>query len=196
MICEVNNAYRHQSAEILTPKLNKGFNQFLALIDRDHSNYKWIENREMFLGFLRRSTDNESLCRVSKRELLMCYPEGDYIKIRQDRLKETDHPEKYATIQTPIVSRKRGYDESTPLLIRDRFKGITLVEVGGRESLGLPRLGYLIKNAKFHIGIDSGMTHFALSIKDKNEVFIHVSKEKKSGVALRWMRDGYNVIMI
>jgi hypothetical protein len=64
------------------------------------------------------------------------------------------------------------------------------------EKLGPAKVAYIISKAKFHIGIDSGMSHFALTIKNKEDVHIYVPKDRQTSVTYRWINKGYNVELI
>ena len=198
MICEVSNLYAQATeGTILTDKLHPGFNRFLQMIDHPHDNYLWEIHPRKYNREVRQCKSWEDQKRLPDKTLLHCYPDFDYIKLNKNSFRETILPTgDYVTIQRRPRAKKCGY---TPQMIQDverRYSGIQIIEVGEREDLGMEKVAYLIEHAKFHIGIDSGMSHFAHCIKDKQDVHLYVPRDRITGVTYRWINQKYNVTLI
>ena len=208
MICEVSNLIAQaKEAEILHAGRgagsycqNMGFVDFIKLVDLTERKYKWIHDSKQYNKLLTVSKNNEELCKHSGRELLHCYPENPYVSLDASKFIEQDLGiSEYVTYQGNPFSKKCGYDrphmqEAYSNKIKER--GIPAVDVGGLEKAGLPAIAGIIKNAVAHVGIDSGMTHFALCVRDKKDVDIVVPSDRISGVSYRWINQGYNVNLI
>ena len=198
MICEVSNLYAQANeADILIPSIHHGLNNFIKLVDMNNRNYQWNNNKALFHKFLSQSTNNESLAKVSERDILHCYPDFEYVQLVSERFIKTDIPMGiYGTIQELPLAKKCEYGRThihEAFLEAQKQYDFPLISVAGLEKLGLAKLAYIIKHAVVHVGVDSGMSHFALTIKNKNDVHLYVPKDRITGVTHRWIRDGYNV---
>jgi hypothetical protein len=198
MICEVSNLYAQATeGNILTDKLHPGFNRFLKMIDHPHDNYLWDVHPGKYARTLQKCKSWEDQKSIPDVTLLHCYPDYDYIKLDRSRFIETELPTgEYATIQRRPYAKKCGYTHQMIQGVERRYPNMNIIEVGDREDLGMEKVAYLIDNAKFHIGIDSGMSHFAHCIKDKQDVHLYVPEDRITGVSYRWINQGYNVTLI
>jgi len=192
MICEVSNFYRTDGGNVLTDGLNPAFHDFCNLFNHNHEKYKWNVDDISFMNLVSKSYDWNSFEGISERKVIHCYPEGSYVKLDPSKFVQTEIPDgEYVTVQSKPFAKKCNYTDEV-----DKAKAmydLPIIEVGGKESLGLAKLAYIIHNAKYHIGIDSGMTHFANCIKEKNDVHIYIPKGRITGVGKRWIDQGYKV---
>jgi hypothetical protein len=196
MICEMSNLIAQSNrATILADKAHNALNTFCKMANG--GNYIWDINPVKFRNIARQSKDWHDFQVKANRRVLHCYPDFPYIRLNEEKFIKTDIPiGEYATIQRVPFAKKCGYTDSMIQSIVDRYPGMKIIDVGGKESLGLEKLAYIINNAKFHIGIDSGMSHFAHCIKDKKDVHLYVPKDKITGVTYRWINQGFNVELI
>lgn len=197
MICEVSNLYAQGGpADVLCEKVHPAIKTFLSLINEKHSQYEWLIDPYTYRKIVSKSKDLETQEQISDRKILHCYPEFDYIKLDRNKFVKTELPsEEYATVQTVPFAKKCNYTIQMMENVKKQYN-IKIVEVGGQEKLGLKKLAYIIDNAKFHIGIDSGMSHFAHCIKEKKDVHLYVPRDRITGVTYRWINQGYNVNLI
>lgn len=201
MICEVSNLVaKTDKADILCPFLHAGHERFMKMIDMKGKRYFWNTNSSEHAHYITMSNDNKTLCDFSGRELLFPYPDHDYVKL--DESKFVEHvvvSGEYITTQSMGFAKKCEYHRKH---IQEAFTqlkesyGLPIVEVGGMEKLGMEKIAYIIKNSKKFVGIDSGMTHFANCIKEKNDVVILVPKDRITGVSYRWINNGYDVRLV
>lgn len=201
MICEVSNLYAQtKEADILIPYIHDALNNFINLLDINERTYTWNVNRKLWNQLVSNSSDNTSLAKVSGRQILHCYPEFDYVKLDQNKFVETEIPKDlYGTIQEIPFAKKCGYDRKH---IQEKFQEaqkqykFPFVSIHGLENLGLAKVAYIIKHAQVHVGIDSGMTHFANTIKNKKDVHIYVPSDRITGVTYRWLKQDYDVRLL
>ena len=201
MICEVSNLYaQSKDAEVLCPFLHSGHKKFCSMIDMKDRKYFWSPNGSKHNHYISMSKDNESLCNFSESKLLHCYPDYDYVKLDESKFLETEIPKgDYITCQSKPNAKKCNYERTHIQKALKQFKkqfGMEIIEVGGKESLGMEKIAYLIKHSKYFVGIDSGMTHFANTVKEKSDVHIVVPEDRITGVSWRWINQGYNVKLV
>ena len=201
MICEVSNLYHlSDNAEVLIPQKHNALNNFLTMIDMENKNFLWKVDKGSWDRLKRKSRDNKSLEEVSGRKVLPCYPDYDYVKILESRMLKTNIPKTpYITIQYTGNAKKNFHDkEKTQNRLREIEKkyGMPTFNLHKKEELGLQKIAYIIKNAELHLGIDSGMTHFAHTIKPKDKVHIVIDEERITGVAYRWINQGYKIDLV
>ena len=210
MICEVSNlCAQSESAEILhygvgteSYSQNMAYKNFIKLVDLSGRKYEWVSDRDTFDAAVDACDSNESICKHTERELLHCYPDHPYVKLDKSKFaapQDLGLEGGYVTYQSNPFSRKCGYDrphmqKAYMHMIKERK--LPAIDVGGLEQAGLPVIASILENAVAHIGIDSGMTHFALCVKDKKDVDIVVPEDRISGVAYRWIEQGYNVTLV
>ena len=200
MICQISNLNAQtDSGNVLTSYINPAFNIFNSLLLKKHQKHTWINNRAIFEQCVSMASNNEELCKITDRKFLHSYPDYEYIKLDKSKFINPDgwneKPFSYATAQSVPFAQKCKYDLDEIQNIYKKF-GIKIIEVSGKEDLGLLKLAYIIHNAQFHLGIDSGMTHFALTIKDKKDVKIFIPKKRITGVGKRWIDAGGDVTLI
>lgn len=193
-ICELSNLINadYNQASILVPRLHPAFKDLQKLYDLS-SKYEWqIQPAEY--NDLKKFSSHEEIEREKGLKLLPCYPEySDYAKLNKSQFIKTDIPtEPYATIQRVPFAKKCLYTKEHIEYMESQYN-IKIIDVGGREDLGLAKVAYIIDNAQFHIGLDSGMSHYALTIKNKEDVHIYVPEDRITGVTYRWMKYGYNI---
>ena len=63
-----------------------------------------------------------------------------------------------------------------------------------QKKYSLPQICYLIDNAKYHVGLDSGSTHLALTIKNKEDVFICVNGNYMFQTTEAWILNNYHIV--
>jgi hypothetical protein len=193
-ICEISNLinYGYDTAEVVVPKFHPAFKNLLNLYDIN-GKYNWKLDSNFYNGTKIYSTIKE-IEEKTGYKVLHCYPEfKEYAKLDKSKFIKTDLPkEPYATIQRTPFAKKCLYTEKHIKYMESQYD-IKIIEIGGKENLGLERVAYIIDNAEFHIGIDSGLTHFALTIKDINDVHIYVPEDRITGVTYRWLHNEYNV---
>lgn len=193
-ICELSNLINanYNSASILVPKLHPAFKQLKELFGLS-SKYEWRINPQEY-NILKKYSSHDEIEVKEGLKLLHCYPEfEDYAKLDKSKFIETNIPsEPYATIQRVPFAKKCQYTDKHIKYIESQYN-IKIIEIGGKEHLGLEKIAYIIDNAQFHIGLDSGMSHYALTIKDKKDVHIYVPEDRITGVTYRWLKYGYNV---
>jgi len=192
MICEVSNLIAQtDEATIHCPKMHSAYKPFVKMINHDMSKYEWKTGKG-YSERIGKNWDDQN----NRFNILHCYPDFPYVKLDPKRFSETHIPGvEYATIQTVPFSKKCGYTKEIMDGVKAKYN-LPIVDVGGQEHLGLDKIAYIIHNAKFHIGIDSGMSHFAHTIKPKEDVHIYVPKNRCTGVTYRWINQGYNVELI
>lgn len=202
MICEVSNLcqapYFNDGGNILVPDLHKGFKDFISLLPVDTSHWHWEVNSSKFMNLVRKTKDWDS--QNNLRTILHCHSVYDeYVRLDDNKFIEcedlVDTSTEYATIQRVPFAQKCNYNKNHIKYIENKYN-IKLIEIGGNEKLGPAKVAYIISKAKFHIGIDSGMSHFALTIKNKEDVHIYVPKDRQTSVTYRWINKGYNVELI
>lgn len=202
MICEVSNLcqapYFAEGGTILVPHLHKGFKAFTALLPVDISHWEWKANASQFNKLVAQTKNWDSQNKL--RTILHCHSIYDeYVRLDSNKFEEceklVDTNTEYVTIQRTPFAQKCNYTKDHIKQIEKRYD-VKLVEIGGHEKLGPAKVAYIIHKAKFHIGIDSGMTHFALTIKDKQDVHIYVPERKQTSPTYRWINKGYNVTLI
>lgn len=202
MICEVSNLcqspFFHEGGHILVPQLHSAFNTFNSLLPMSTNHWVWESNTQKFNKIVSKSHDWDSLNKI--RSILHCHTEyDDYIKLDKSKFVEcndlVDTESEYATIQTIPFAQKCNYTKDHIREIQSMYD-IKIVDIGGNEKLGPLKCAYIINKAKFHIGIDSGMSHFALTVKDKKDVIIHVPEKRITSASYRWIQKGYNVELI
>jgi hypothetical protein len=201
LICEFSNLYAQTSkASVLTNATHAALSHFASLVDLSGRKYDWIENRPLHTQYVNQSTDNESLCEVSGMKLLHCYPDYEYVQLDKSKFDTTDIPEgHYGTYQSKGISGKCSYDRPHIQKYIDKVKrdlDIPFVDVANLQHLGLAKVAYIIDNAMVHVGIDSGMTHFAHTIKLKDDVIIIVPEDRITGVSYRWLNHGFRVELV
>lgn len=207
MICEVSNLIAQTNkADILHFGVGKSpfsqniaYRDFIKLIDMSGKNYKWINDPMQYEQWRVQSNSNEQLCKLSERELLNCQPDHPYVKLDPNKFsKEKLELKEYVTYQSNPFSKKCKYDRphvQKEYVRKIKERGIPAVDIGGLEDAGLPTIAAIVKNSVAHVGIDSGMTHFALCIKDKKDVDIVVPEDRISAVSYRWIEQKYNVAL-
>lgn len=202
MICEVSNLcqapYFNQGGTILVPDLHSAFNVFVSMLPCNMDKWTWEVNRSKFNKIKVQTKDWDS--QNSLRTILHCHTEyDDYIKLDKNKFKKcevlVDTDTEYATIQRKAFSKKCQYNDNHIKKMEDKY-GMKIIEIGGHEKLGPEKCAYILDKAKLHIGIDSGMSHFALTVKDKQDVHIHVPKDRITSATYRWIDKGYNVTLI
>jgi hypothetical protein len=192
-ICEISNLYQtHDGSNMLVPNVHGAFAALISMLDQP-TTHNWIIDHAAFNVYANSKSQQEVEFK-SGRKTLICYPEyDDYIKLDKNKFEPTPIPAgEYATIQRRPRNKKSGYTPDDIKTIESKYD-LPLVDVGGQEHLGLNKLAYIIDNARFHVGIDSGMSHFALMVKPKRDVHIYVKQDRVSGVAYRWINKGYRV---
>jgi hypothetical protein len=201
MICQISNlnAMCKESATILTDRQNVGFHTFNRLINKCQEKYHWNIDKSRYEHLISISNNNITLSELSGCKSLHYYPDFEYVKLNKSKFIKPDNFDdsvEYATMQTIGSGRfPFMYDKIENEKLFKKYN-IKLIDVGNKESWGLPKLAWVIDNAKFHLGIDSGMTHFALTIKNKNDVKIFLDKDRITGVGYRWINQKYNVSKI
>ena len=193
-ICEISNLINTcDEAEIVLPDVHPGAKALLGLYDLTGRNYKLTDKR-FIDNCVRNSYDNESMAEFAGMEFLHCYPEFPrYAKLDPNKFEETDLPSgDYIATQMISFSRKAKLSEDAARRIEDSY-GLPVFSVHKREDLGLAKLAYIIANAKYYVGCDSGMTHFANTIKEPDGIHIYIPEGRITGVGQRWISYGYNV---
>jgi len=201
MIGEFSNLYAQSTnATILTDKTHVALADFTKLVDMDGRSYYWEVNKPKYNLYAAQSTDNESLSDVSQMKILFCYNDFDYVRLVKSRFVKTDIPDQpYGTFQKKGISKKCGYDRPhVQRAIQEKIQSYNMpfINVDGLEKLGLAKIAYILDNAQVHVGIDSGMTHLANTIKDKNQIDIIVPKDRITGVSYRWINNDFRVSLI
>lgn len=202
MICEVSNLcqapYFDEGGEILTTELHPAFPKIISLLPFSIDHWTWITDKAKFNKIVSNTTDWDSQNKT--RSILHCHTEyPDYIKLDKSKFVKcdvlVDTSSEYATIQRKPNAQKCNYNNDHIKKIEDKYS-IKIIEIGKNEKLGPAKCAYIIDKAKFHIGIDSGMSHFALTIKNREDVHIHVPKKRITSATYRWIEKGYNVELI
>lgn len=204
MIQEISNLYhRTKKAAILCPSLNPAYQDFLNMLDMTDREYLWNPDTEKYNLYVDICKTNEQLALRSGRKLVMPHPNtDDYVKMAKERFVDPESEtfyEPYVTYQSKPRATKCEYGRKhvqDAYLAKIKSYGIQAVDVDGLEELGIPTLAWIIDNAVAHVGIDSGMTHFALTVKDKNDVKIIVPEDRITGVSYRWINRGYGVELV
>ena len=106
-------------------------------------------------------------------------------------------PKKYVTAQWDAVQPIRQIDPSRIQKIENcyRDQGYEIIYIGGESSFKeLNDIIYLISNATYHIGADSGMMHVAKLLIPIENIHVYVNLTNKSipGMNHLWP-DGWNV---
>ena len=202
MICEVSNLcmspFFEEGGSVLAPDYHPAHKKFIDFLSLDLSHWKWISDNGEYNRITKKSKDWHSLNEI--RPILHCHSiYEDYVKLDKDKFIEcndlVDTTTEYATIQTIPFSRKCQYTQDHIKQMEDQYQ-LGIIEIGGKEKLGMNKIAYIIDKAKYHIGIDSGMSHFALTIKNKEDVHLYVPEQRQTSVCYRWIKNGYNVKLI
>jgi len=204
MIQEISNLYhRTKKASILCPSLNPAYQDFTDMLDMTDREYLWNPDTEKYNLYKDICKTNEQLALRSGRSLVMPHPDtDDYVKMVKERFVDPEEEtfyKPYVTYQSKPRSTKCEYGRKhvqNAYLEKIKSYGVPAVDVDGLEELGITKLAWIIDNAIAHVGIDSGMTHFALTIKNKVDVKIIVPEDKITGVSYRWINKGYNVELV
>jgi len=204
MICEISNLYaqtKEADTEIVprgahSGKVHPGYKDFIQLIDMEGRNYRWSTSSS-----LSSCKTNDDIVKSTGRKLLMPYPDYPYVQVVKDRLEAVSGlPDQYITYQSKGLAGKCGYDRDHVTEAYKRFResyGVECFDVhNAHKRYSTSQIAYIIDNAIAHVGIDSGMTHFALCIKKKEDVIIIVPKDKITGVSYRWINQGYKVQLV
>jgi hypothetical protein len=199
MISEISNAYAQtKKANIRVTSgvfKNAAYDEFMSLVDMDGREYNWHYNPAHFCN------SNEDLERTTGSKLLMCYPDYPYIRLVKERFRSVSNlPEKYVTYQSKPLAQKceyhRPHVEQAYKRIRESY-GVECFDIHNlHNQYSTAQIAYIIDNAIAHVGVDSGMTHFALCIKEKQDVHIVVPEDRITGVSRRWIDQGYKVELV
>ena len=212
MICEFSNLYAQTNKADVAMfdhgknrgTLHPAYRDFMSLVDMKGRDYNWeceksVKTWEKITG--NKCKTNDHLCEASERNLLMPYPDYPYVRLRKNRFEVVKNlPNRYITYQSKALSGKCQYDrphvDKEYKRIRDSY-GVECFDIHGKHNkYTTAQIAYIIDNAVSHVGIDSGMTHFALCIKKKENVHIVVPKDKITGVSYRWINQGYKVELV
>lgn len=199
MICILNNLFSDpdKNRRLLLPYINEGCLEWSKLCNVFEDLGRLYFDPELYHRYISMSYDNDSLAAVSRLQVLDNYPKAPYIQIDKSQLCEYTIPKhKYITYQYTGNSKRCGYTDDMIDSILSTYSGYEYVNVGGREGLGLSKLAYIIEHADLHVGIDSGMTHFAYCVKKPKDVHVYIPSDKQTGVAKRWIQMGFDVRLI
>ena len=199
MICTLSNllAEPDSTSRLLLPYINAGYLEWSRLCNITEKLERLDVNLPLYNRYVSMSYDNVSLANASGLQVLDNYPKSEYIQIDKRRLSEYSIPKhKYITYQYSGHSKRCGYTNKIIDDILSTYSGYEYVDVGGKEGLGLSKIGYAIEHADIHVGIDSGMTHFAYCIKKPKDVHVYIPSDKQTGVAKRWIKMGFDVRLI
>lgn len=204
MIQEVSNLYhRTKKAAILCPSLNPAYQDFTNMLDMSDREYLWNPDTEKYNLYTDICKTNEQLALRSGRSLVMPHPNtDDYVKMVKERFVDPEEEtfyKPYVTYQSKPRATKCQYGRKhvqDAYLAKIKSYGVQAVDVDGLEELGMSKLAWIIDNAIAHVGIDSGMTHFALTVKNKGDVKIIVPEDRITGVSYRWINKGYDVELV
>ena len=204
MIQEISNLYhRTKKAAILCPSLNPAYKDFTNMLDMTDREYLWNPDTEKYNLYTDICKTNEQLALRSERSLVMPHPNtDDYVKMVKERFVDPEEEtfyKPYVTYQSKPRATKCQYGRKhvqDAYLAKIKSYGVQAVDVDGLEELGIPKLAWIIDNAIAHVGIDSGMTHFALTVKNKGDVKIIVPEDRITGVSYRWINKEYNVELV
>ena len=96
-----------------------------------------------------------------------------------DPLVKVSLPEKYITVQWDSTDAARSIKQHQIEKIENSYReqGYEIIPVGGKAEPrlkdSLKHIGAAIANAKYHVGVDSGMMHIAQFYKRYQDIHIH-----------------------
>ena len=88
-------------------------------------------------------------------------------------------PEKFVTAQFDSQSKKRSMDteQKHSIIKRWRDKGYEVIVIGGEGKQEFQtndnNIAYALSKADYHIGVDSGMMHFARLFKEPGQIYMY-----------------------
>ena len=178
-----------RGGKILTSALNPAYKQLKKMMTEsvivDQNPTKW----NFYVG---QSYDNESLKRNSGMIVSHQYVTDDYMTLNQSKFKQVAVPDSYITTQTVGASKKARIDNTEELKKFIKSFGLPVIDLNEAKRYNLNELAYIVSNAKYHVAIDSGTTHFALTIKPQDDVVICLNKDRISSVGKMWIERNYN----
>jgi hypothetical protein len=186
------------NSRLLVPFINNGYKDFAKLCNASNTLDRLVVDQGMYQSYISKSHDNQTLAEVSGRMVLDNYPEAPYLSVDKTQLRKcTLPPKKYVTFQYTGVSKRCNYTSTMiDSILRRWYPNYAYINIGGRESMGLATVAYMIEHAEFHVGIDSGLTHLAYCVKDPKDVHVYIPTDRQTGVAKRWIEKGYDVRLI
>lgn len=178
-----------RGGKILTASLNPAYKQLKKLMIEsvlvEQNPTKW----NFYVG---QSYDNESLERNSGMIVTPNYVTDDYLSLNPNKFAQVSVPDSYITTQTVGASKKARIDNTEKLKKFIKSFGLPVIDLNEAKRYNLNELAYIVNNAKYHVAIDSGTTHFALTIKPKDDVVICLNKDRLTGVGKKWIEKSYN----
>jgi hypothetical protein len=186
------------NSKLLVPFINDAYKEFAKLCNASDVLDRLVIDQGRYLSYISKSYDNDTLAQVSGRTVLDNYPTAPYLTVDKTQLRKcTLPPKKYVTFQYTGVSKRCGYTtHMIDSILRRWYPNYAYINIGGRDSMGLATVAYMLEHAEFHVGIDSGLTHFAYCVKDPKDVHVYIPADKQTGVAKRWIEKGYDVRLL
>ena len=183
------------NGKVLVSEINGDWKEVLRISGR--TDIQVDENRTLYDDYIKKSWDNESLGKVSGMKVINSYVTGDYIRLDEKHFRKYPGlPKEYITTQTIGKSKKARIDDPKMLDKYIKSYGLPIFDLNAMHKIPLSQTAYIIQNAKFHVGIDSGSTHLALTIKNKSDVHICLNPNRLTDVGKKWIEYDYNVKLI
>jgi hypothetical protein len=154
-------------------------------------------DEEKYNSFIDKSYDNESLEKISGMKIVNCYVEDEYLRLDHNKFKVVDNlPSEFITIQTEGRSKRARIDNREVLQKHINSYNLPTINMNNMEKWSLEEAAYIISKAKYHVGVDSGSTHFALTIKKKKDVRIMLNPKRLTETGKDWIKNGYSVELL
>jgi len=205
MIGEYNSAYSRGPGTIITDYINPALDEFLDVVDNIAITYK--QDKELLEEIAKYSWDNKSAEEYASKifdEPVHCVTpvvtksDGEYYLKVVPKSIPLDRPENYITVAFDSNVRRSRISKT---MINNITKNKNVIDVGRthwahNEKDTIKILAYLIYHSDHFIGLDSGMSHFALMLKNDEDITIYTNKNKRTGVIQEWINSNINVIEI
>ena len=191
----LSNLTSSEPGNLLTAHLNSAYSKLMKMADIKE--WTVTQDESLWEKYVSKSYDNESLEHISNRKCIQTYVEKDYIKLNPEYFKKVKGlPEEFITVQTSGFSKRARIDNPETLDSFIKSYNLPVINMNEMHKRPLEESAYIVSRAKYHVGVDSGSTHFALTIKDRSDVHICLNPKRLSEQGHFWIYYNYNVKLL